>query len=91
MATFVAYDNPMQALTTRYAIFRDGAIVDRKSTKQAALRRAISFCRSNLDLRLSMDAKKWRQIVERAKIDLEDAIRLEEELNALLISKRKKA
>jgi hypothetical protein len=83
MATFVAYDNPMQALSKRYAVFREGEVVDRKSTKKAALRRAIFFCNQNLEVRLAMDPIKWSQIVERAKVDAADIKTLEAELNSI--------
>ena len=80
MATFVAYDNPMQALTKRYAVFRNGTVIDRLSTRKAALRRAIYFCRQNLDVRLSMNESKWPMIVAGARHDHADALRLESEL-----------
>lgn len=66
MVTFVAYDNPMQALSKRYAVFRDGEVVDWKSTKPAAIRRAIFLCGQNLEERLAMNPSKWPQIVKKA-------------------------
>lgn len=86
MSTWVIYSNPGRALTTRYAVVRDGSVVDRKSTRQAALVRAVFFCRQNLETRLAMDPMKWPQIIERAQQDREDAEMMEKEL--LLIKEK---
>lgn len=87
MKTFVIYDNPMQALSRRYAVFRGGSVVDRMSTRASALRRAIFFCQQNLKERLGMDPAKWSQIVAGAKQDQEDIVQLKNELDQLKTKK----
>lgn len=83
MRTWVMHSNPMRALTNRYAVVREGHILDRKSTREAALRRAIFFCRQDLETRLNLDPVKWAQIVATAKQDETDARALEMELQLL--------
>jgi len=80
MTTYVAYDNPMGALSRRYAVYRAGEVVDRLSTKQAALRRAIQFCEKNLPERLAMCPATWPNVVARAVADQQSAEQLKAEL-----------